>query len=262
MKDLNDTLFGKVLLKRETAELVLTETVYAPHLELPSHPHSSSYFCFVMKGNYNEFYGKKARFCKPSMLIFHPGGETHTNRFYDSGGRCFNIQPASQLLERINFEDSMDSTNTNVKNLARRLYLECVRFDQFSHLSLEGLFLEMAAEISRARAIKQTAVAPWLARVREILHERFAENLTLENIAREVSVHPGYLARVFRQKFQCTVGDYVRALRVEYARCEISGSEKTLAEIAYLAGFASQSHFTTVFKRCTGATPAQFRKNS
>lgn len=262
MKNLNDTLFGKLLLKREIAGLVLTETAYAPQLELPSHTHEESYFCFVMKGNYDEFYEKKARFCKPSMLIFHPRGEVHTNRFYDSGGRCFNIQPASQLLERVNFNASIDLASITVTNLVHRLYSEFIRFDKFSSLSIEGLFLEMAAEISRARTIKQTAVTPWLARVKEILHERFAENLTLENIARDVSVHPVYLARAFRQKFQCTIGDYLRAVRVEYARREISGSKKTLAEIAYLAGFASQSHFTTVFKRCTGATPAQFRKKS
>ncbi|MGI8466864.1 MAG: helix-turn-helix domain-containing protein [Pyrinomonadaceae bacterium] len=262
MKNLNVNLFGKVLLKREIAGLVLAETAYTPHLKLSAHSHSHSYFCFVMKGNYDEFYDKKTRFCKPSMLIFHPRGEVHANRFYDAGGRCFNIQPASQWLERVNFNDSMDSANTNVKNLVHRLYLECVRFDKFSRLAVEGLFLEMAAEISRARMIKQTAVAPWLARVKEILHEQFAENLTLENIAREVSVHPIYLARAFRQKFQCTVGDYARALRVEYARRELSNSKKPLAEIAYLAGFASQSHFCTVFKRCIGETPAQFRKKS
>lgn len=262
MKILMNILYGEVLLKKEIEGLVLTETAYTPHLELPAHSHKESYFCFVMKGNYDEAYDKKVRFCKPSMMIFHPRGEMHTNRFYDTDVRCFNIQPASQMLERVNFNASIDLANATVTNLVHRLYGEFIRFDKFSHLSIEGLFLEMAAEISRARTIKQTAVAPWLARVKEILHERFAENLTLENIAREVSVHPVYLARAFRQKFQCTVGDYVRAVRVEYARQELSNSKKSLAEIAYLAGFASQSHFSTVFKRCTGVTPAQFLKRS
>jgi AraC family transcriptional regulator len=32
-----------------------------------------------------------------------------------------------------------------------------------------------------------------------------------------------------------------------------------LAEIAYRAGFASQAHFSTAFRRATGTTPARYR---
>lgn len=260
MKESSVNLFGEVLLKREVAGLVLTETAYAPNLKLSFHEHEESYFCFVIQGNYDEFYDRRKRFCKSSMLIFHPSGEAHANRFYDSGGRCFNIHPAGEWTDRVKLNESIDLANSSVKSLVRRLYFECVRFDEFSPLSIEGLFLEMAADISRARAMRQTACAPWLKRVREILHDRFAEDLTIETLALAVSVHPVHLARTFRQKFQCTIGEYVRRLKVNFACREISDSNKTLVEIAYLAGFSSQSHFTTVFKRLTGTTPAEFRK--
>jgi AraC family transcriptional regulator len=66
----------------------------------------------------------------------------------------------------------------------------------------------------------------------------------------------------FRQHFHCTVGDYVRRLRVEYAIHLLSTSDMSAAWIAHTVGFADQSHFCRTFKRLTGMTPLQFQKIS
>ena len=261
IENFSRNLRGAILQKKETAGLVLTETAYAPNMKLPTHIHSQAYFSFVLQGNYQEIYRRSERDCQPFALIFHSEGESHANRFYDSGGRCFNIEIGSQWTERIKLDVLAELESASVKSLARRIYQEFNRFDNFSHLMIEGLFLEMSAEILRRREIRREVIQPWLKRAREILHEQFSENLTIGELAQEVSVHPVHLARSFRQKFHCTVGDYVRNLRVEFACRELSDSNKALAEIAYLAGFSSQSHFTTAFKRLTGATPSEFRKN-
>jgi AraC family transcriptional regulator len=93
------------------------------------------------------------------------------------------------------------------------------------------------------------------------IHERFTENLTLEQIASEVGVHPVHLASVFRQKYHCTVGEYIRELRIEYACREITKGEKPLVTIALEAGFANQGHFSGNFKRLTGFTPTSYRNS-
>ncbi|MBA3784476.1 MAG: helix-turn-helix domain-containing protein, partial [Acidobacteria bacterium] len=54
----------------------------------------------------------------------------------------------------------------------------------------------------------------------------------------------------------------VRRLRVENACREMIKSETSLVEIALAAGFSSQSHFSSVFKRMTGMTPAMYRANA
>jgi AraC family transcriptional regulator len=82
---------------------------------------------------------------------------------------------------------------------------------------------------------------------------------TLSQLAAEVGVHPIYLARSFRKHYRCTVGEYVRRLRIETACREISVSRKSLSEIATASGFYDQSHFSNAFKRYTGMTPAEFR---
>ena len=134
--------------------------------------------------------------------------------------------------------------------------------DTAASLIIEGLTLEIMAETARhsAQSIERT-IPTWLKRAKELLRERFAENLTLEQIASEVGIHPVHLASVFRRKYHCTVGEYIRQLRIEYACREIEKGELPLAIIALEAGFANQGHFSTSFKRLTGLTPVSYRNS-
>ena len=100
----------------------------------------------------------------------------------------------------------------------------------------------------------------WLGRLKEFLRENFSEPPGLNELAKAVDVHPTHLARVFRQYERCTVGDYIREVRVDYAHRRLLTSNEPLIEIALAAGFADQTHFTRSFKRVTGMTPAEYRR--
>jgi AraC family transcriptional regulator len=80
-------------------------------------------------------------------------------------------------------------------------------------------------------------------------------------LARDVGVHPVHLAQAFHKSYYCTVGDYVRQLRIEYARHELVASETPIIQIALAAGFCDQSHFTRTFKRIVGVAPSQYRES-
>jgi AraC family transcriptional regulator len=79
-------------------------------------------------------------------------------------------------------------------------------------------------------------------------------------LAAAVGVHPVHLARVFRKFHACSVGDYVRQLRIEYASRQLATTDQPLANIALAAGFADQSHFSRTFKQHTRMLPTEFRK--
>ena len=81
----------------------------------------------------------------------------------------------------------------------------------------------------------------------------------LMSVAAAVEVHPSHLARVFRKFYGCTLGDFLRRVRLEHAVQALSRQEKSLAEVALAAGFCDQSHLTRAFKSHLGMTPAKFR---
>lgn len=134
--------------------------------------------------------------------------------------------------------------------------------DSASSLIIEGLTLEIMAGAARYSAKQGEQKIPyWLKQARDLIHARFNENLTLDRIASEVGVHPVHMATVFRQKYQSTVGEYIRRLRIEYACLELAQGKTPLGTIALDAGFANQAHFSKTFKRLTGFTPASYRNS-
>jgi len=142
-----------------------------------------------------------------------------------------------------------------------RIYKEFRRVDEASHLIIEGLMLEMVGEMLRhCGRVSGPRPPRWLKEVIEFLHARFAEPFNLDELAKLVSVHPVHLAQVFRKHRQCTVGEYVRKLRLEFACRQLATSSIPLSDIALTCGFSDQSHFTRIFKSQTGITPSQFRR--
>jgi AraC family transcriptional regulator len=99
----------------------------------------------------------------------------------------------------------------------------------------------------------------WLERVRESLHDRYAESVRLADLAREAGVHPSHLSRSFSRFFGTGLGDYLRALRIAAARRELETTDRPIARIALRTGFSDQSHLTRWLKRATGMTPGQYR---
>jgi AraC family transcriptional regulator len=268
MKTISKSSYGETLRSREVAGLVLMETVYAPGLKIPRHSHDHSCFCFVLQGGFTEIYEQRTRSCTPLTLTFHPSDEMHSEHFDNSGGRLFSIVVEPQWLERVReypvvLDDSADFHGDLTAWLTKRLYHEFQQMDEVSPLAIEGLALEMLAEASRRhRIVSERKPLRWLEQARDLLHAQFSEPLALADIAESVGVHPVHLARVFRQRYRCTVGEYVHQLRIEFTCRELSRSTIPLAEIGLLAGFSSQSHFSTTFKRLTGMTPAQYRSVS
>jgi AraC family transcriptional regulator len=92
-----------------------------------------------------------------------------------------------------------------------------------------------------------------------MLQDRFAEPLTLAEIADEVDLHVCHVAREFRRRYGLTIGAYLRRVRTAHAARRLAQSEDAIADVAHEAGFADQSHLGRVFKESMGMTPARYR---
>lgn len=259
---------GKVLKSFDTSGFIMTEVAYSARTRLSEHSHENAHFCFVLQGTYTESHNKQELQCEPFTLTFRPPGEVHEDKFHGQDVRVFTIEIPPRWMERLKQDSIYLGRSINFKDgfvtqLSERIVREFHRMDTAAGLIIEGLTLEIMAETARrsAQSVERT-IPYWLKRTKDLLHARFTENLTLEQIAREVGIHPVHLSSVFRQKYHCTVGEYIRQLRIEYACREIARGEMPLAIIALEAGFANQGHFSATFKRLTGLTPAAYRNFS
>ena len=69
-----------------------------------------------------------------------------------------------------------------------------------------------------------------------------------------------YFAGQFRAATGYRPHDYLLHQRIESAKSMLSSTDMRLAEVALSVGFQAQAHFSTVFKRLTGQSPARWRR--
>jgi AraC family transcriptional regulator len=256
---------GTTLFSREVPGFALRETEHEPGVRIPKHSHDRAHLGFVLRGAFIERCERKTLECKPLSVSFLAPGMAHSDEFH-TGAHCFVLEFAPQSYDRVREHLRLDEPiyfyGGLLAWLTRRLYCEARRMDTASPLAIEGWVLEILAEASRQQMASSGRKPPrWLERAKELLHARFSETLTHDMIAHLVGVHPVHLASAFRHHYRCTIGEYVRHLRIEFACRKISTSEASLTDIALAAGFYDQSHFSKAFRQLTGMTPAQFRRS-
>ena len=254
-----------IVKERLVAGLRLSESVYPPLLKTPEHCHKDPCFSLILSGHSWQTYGQNTRERKPSTMLFYSTEEFHSESFARVGSRIFSIEIGCQWTQKLREAVTLRNESLLFEGgllnfLARRVYHEFHDSDRVTPLAIEGLVLEIVAEISRRNQDVSTSRPPrWLSRAKDLIYSGFLESSSLSEIAGQVDIHPVYLASAFRRYYGCTVGEYVRKLRIEFAMKQLISSDTPLAQIAVIAGFANQSHFNKMFKRHTGVTPGAYR---
>ncbi|MEZ0249520.1 MAG: helix-turn-helix domain-containing protein [Methylobacteriaceae bacterium] len=99
-------------------------------------------------------------------------------------------------------------------------------------------------------------------RIAALIEAHLDELLTLDRLAAEARLSTFHFAKMFRVSFGMPPHRYLGARRIERAKQLLRGEPVGLAEVALACGYASQSHFTRVFKTATQMTPGEWKKRS
>lgn len=256
---------GRSLFSIEAGGFVLTETTHPPSLRLARHSHRRANVVCVLEGSFTEQVGTRAYRCEARTLLIKPAGATHSDAYDASGARSLIVELDPERLEG---SDALEGTfrearriGASTTSVVSRIRREFRRQDPLSALAIEALALEFLVDLGRLCGMRVPAGDPGRAEAaREYIHAHFRERIGLSNVAGACGVHRAHLARVFRERYQCSVGDYVRRLRVDRAARELVGTDEPISAIAASFGFYDQSHFTNAFRLYAGMTPAEYRR--
>lgn len=94
------------------------------------------------------------------------------------------------------------------------------------------------------------------------IRDNYKENLTLESVAQQVFISPFYLSHLFREELDITFLEYLTRIRIETAKQLLKDQNTTISSIAAEVGYEDPSYFSKVFKKNTGLSPNQYRKNA
>ncbi len=256
---------GALVRKGVLGTLRVTEVAYPPRLDIPTHAHQHAYLGITLRGASVQWCGAQTRLSQAWTVTYHPPQEVHRDHFESSGALGLNVEFMPGFLERLALpcsllEGGLHSSDGDTAWLAARLYREFLKADDPAIASAEGLTLELLAHLWRCRSFPLRGKPPlWLQTMNELLRAHYPERLNLFDLSAWVGIHPVHVARTFRKFHGCTVGDYIRRLRVEHACRAILQHQAPLADVALSSGFCDQSQFCQAFKKLTGMTPREYQ---
>lgn len=97
-------------------------------------------------------------------------------------------------------------------------------------------------------------------KVLSYIEDHLGQELSLEEIARELNYSKYYVARAFKENTGMTLHKYIQGRRLSEAARKLAQTEQPIIEVAFDAGYSSQQAFTQAFHREYLCTPQEYRR--
>ena len=191
-----------------------------------------------------------AQFCAPcDFLHFHVPASSYFSPPRPGAGPALAEGLNDLILLRDPFAAQLAKALTERGHSTDREFARCIGQTLAMHLARR--------ELPHARV---NALTKWrLRRVEEYVGTHFDHCISLSELAKVAGLSRMHFAAQFRAATGYRPREYLLHQRIERAKSLLLNSETALAEVALAVGFCTQAHFSTVFKRITGDTPARWR---
>lgn len=243
------------------------------------HSHELTELYYLLEGERVYFVDDRVITVHKGELILIPGGELHATASsemaeferilitYDPGllppalrssTRWFHGRGYRLFRLTLREQDEAESLLTRMLEecrLQRPYYETCV----ITLLTGLMILLQRSETTSQAGGMKHP-LHQLVTEVATYIREHYRESLTLEETAGYFFISPSYLSRVFHRLTGFHFREYIVHIRVREAERLLAGSGDKIQEIASAVGFEHLSHFNKTFKKSTGLTPLQYRK--
>ena len=215
------------------------------------------------------------RFERLGDVLFVPAGELLHLRGSPARGHSINCLLNDEAIHAFfeqdfrwtsrSLEASLDIKDGSIRSMIMRLGREASHPGFASQMLAELISGQIVIELFRYSArIEAPATGGLTKRHLRIIDERISEQPAvpaLAELAELCGLSVRQLTRAFRVSRGCSIGEYVARRQIDQAkRLLVAGT--SIKSISYYLGFSSPSKFSTAFRRHTGQTPRDFRRES
>ncbi|MEF3099769.1 AraC family transcriptional regulator [Raoultella ornithinolytica] len=154
------------------------------------------------------------------------------------------------------WQHELQSKNAHIRQLA--IDEIALMFKRFSLSGWHPVSVNKAAQTHKNGTSRHAQF--YVSQMLEFIATNSDKPLTVNTIAEHVKLNPNYAMGIFQKAMQLTIKQYITTLRINHVRALLSETDKTILDIAMLAGFNSSSRFYSIFKKHVGMPPIQYRK--
>lgn len=260
--------------------LLLERYTLAPHFSraLPKHVHEEYQISLSLTDPCRHFYRGASHAAPVGFLsVLHPG-EVHSSPdlLVSPEPSVFHILYVPPKAMRLMMEQRGRQTGEPFFSvpvlqdaaLARRFQRlwRCLT-SPAPRLEQDSLLLLTLTQMVARHVVSVPASAPLrpgsrsLAASRDHLHAHFAEDITLEAMARIAGLSPAHFCRAFRREFGLPPHAYQTQVRIDRAKSLLARGHAP-DDVAFEAGFYGPSHFGWHFKRLIGVSPGAYARSA
>ncbi|MBO1308780.1 AraC family transcriptional regulator [Enterococcus sp. 669A] len=231
--------------------------------------------CFVLhvvlegKGTYH-VKDQKYQLKKGDLFLIRPGVTTFYRADAEEpwmyGWLAFSGKTGKEVISHSAFgEEGFAMISSNTQQYIE-IIKECLKYSQDNllnelHLNQQAYrflatLLEDGGKVNTASEELSSPLA--LATV-DYIQQHYAEKITVEVIAQQLSVNRSHLSRVFSKQMDMGIKEYLNGVRTNRAAFMLAYTQESVEEIANQVGFNSLVVFSRTFKKSTGETPTEYR---
>lgn len=273
MMDINATNLYKVFRDFYTLTKIKIVLFSKEKEVLMEYPSTKNTFCSIISKDY--YWDKKCDECdrknidicsksgKTSEYFCHLGLFEAVTPIYDNNGILGYVMFGQVLVEGHQLEE----TKARLKN----------QFDEgnFKGIknAIENIPVKSSAELTACVTVLQAITTymlsnQWVVPQRSefIRHmDRYIENniekdISVEDICAEFHIRRTRLYNIAKNYLGCSIALYIRKQRISYACRLLEETDDSVSDIAYKVGFSDYGHFSRVFKRLTGISATNYRR--
>ena len=124
-----------------------------------------------------------------------------------------------------------------------------------------NLYRQLCEYVSKQKQLQDSLVVN--SAILSYINANYADaDLSLTSVADQFGISEPYLSNIFKQTQGINFSTYVEILRIGYAKNLLKTTSLTVGEISGLVGYGSTNSFCRAFKRVTGLSASEYRKNS
>ncbi len=247
---------------------VIIDTTSREHVYISPHWHGSVeilYFdlgqwAVICDGNYFEVTG--------GDIFIVNSGQIHCIERLTGEGQSFCLQINSQFPGAARAFVNHIKDVPEMHNYFRNMLEEYKNKEPGFEMAVIGSACTLLSHIQRNYPVKEHIKDIYadsrrekMGRIMEYIAANLTERITTKELSKEFFVTESYMCQFFKSQTGQSVTEYINRLRIEKAMSFLKNTEMSITEIAMHTGFTDSCYFTRVFKKYTGLSPREYRKN-
>ncbi len=199
------------------------------------------------------------------------------------------LDESLSILSHINKFERAHLSRNSIRSLKNSLIGSCTLFTRAvikAGISAEDAFdlsdgliqkIELIESIKELEVFETEMVSDFVSLVKQVnvssykypishivtfIHEHVATKITLSDLADMVYLTPDYLSKLFHKEVGVPLTEFIQLQKIEAAKNLLEYDEMKITDISTILCYCNHGYFSNVFKKHTGQTPMEYRKNN